>query len=420
MGHEERPANAEPPGEVLDLPGKADGPPAGAAFHLPREGKLWLLAALVMFVTGLFKGINLLILLAYLMGGLWVVNWRLGRRDLAGLRGRRRAPAPVHVGEPAEVLVEVAAGGGKPARGLTVEDRGDAHDRRWLVLRLEPGRPAVVRWRQVFAKRGRYGLRPLRVVSRFPFGLACRAAELTPAEEWVVLPRLGRVSGEGLKEWMAKATRGDGRMRQRKLRRALQEADIHGLRDYRPGDSPRWIHWKTSARRNQLLVREFEDSAPPDLVLVVEPWLPDRAAAADLDRLEALVSLAAGVCREWCREPAARLTLVVSRPGPAVLAGGSGTAFATRAMETLAVEEGHPAVPAAKWLDRLPRAAHATPVLVLTTRPAGALADEVAGFLGRPVARLRAGDCVPWYTAPPTDLPPGPPTPTCSSSSRSA
>jgi uncharacterized protein (DUF58 family) len=404
MSGEATPAATGALANVVELPDAGDGPKFTIGFSLPREGRLWLFAALLMMVTGLFKGINLLVLLAYLMLGVWAVNWRFGRRDLARLRGRRGPSGPLFAGRTGEIQVEVTCAGPAAARGITVEDGGAAAARRWLILRLEEGRPARLLWRQEFARRGRYAAGPLLAVSRFPFGLVCRSAELVPATEWVVLPRLGRVSAEGLKQWLGKVTRGDGRVRRRKLQPSLQEADFHGLRDYRSGDSPRWIHWRTSARRGQLLVREFEDSAPPDLVLIVEPWVPDRAAAADLARLEDLISLAASVCREWCRDPAARLTLVISRPGPAVLQAGAGAAFALLAMEALAVEEGHPAVPGTKWLDRLPRASQATPVLLLTSRAGSPLADEVAGFLGRPAATVAAGDRFPWYE-PPVDSP---------------
>jgi uncharacterized protein (DUF58 family) len=361
---------------------------------------LWLGAGLVIFVTGLFKGINLLVLLAYLLGGLWVINWRFGKRDLPGIRAWRRATAPIFAGESTEVCIELQNGSRRAARALMLEDCGTEHELGWLVLRLEPDRPERVRWRQVFRRRGRYALAPLRLTSRFPFGLVWRSVELTGVEEWVVLPRIGRVNGEGLKQWLAKSTRGDGRLRRRKLQPALQEADIHGLRDFRPGDSPRWIHWRSTARRNQLLVREFEESAAPDLVLVVEPWLPDRATSEDLRRLEDVISLAASICREWCRDPLCFLTLVVSRPGPAILAAGSGSGFAINSMETLALEEGHPAIPATKWLDQLPRRERAAPVLILSSRPSSFLVGEVAESLGRPVAHLSASEAIPWYERP--------------------
>ena len=369
--------------------------------RLPREGKTWLFAAIVMFVTGMFKGINLLILLAYLLIGLWIVNWRIEKIDLRQVRGRRLPHEPIIAGEVAEFQIELTAAGNRPVLGLTIADRGSNHEQRWIVLRMANGKPVRIRYRFVFAKRGRTSVEPLRAIARFPFGLVVRTAELAPAEEWIVLPRLGTVFGERLKHWLAKSTRGDGRMRRRRLQPALQEADIHGLREFRPGDSPRWIHWRSSARRNQILVREFEDSSPPHLILIVEPWLPSAANAKDRNRFEALLSLAASVCKEWSRDSAARLTLVIPCSETVILPAGSGSEFALRTMEALAIAEGDPsAIAMETWIDRLPHCSSSVPVLVLSNRPSTAQADEIAGHFGRPVARAGPYEELDWYEPP--------------------
>src|SRR5262249_49364986 len=65
------------------------------------------------------------------------------------------------------------------------------------------------------------------------------------------------------------------RRRRRPRRHPTAQAEFHGLRAFRSGDSPRWIHWRTSARCGELMVREFEDVPPDHLVLVVEPVAGD-------------------------------------------------------------------------------------------------------------------------------------------------
>jgi uncharacterized protein (DUF58 family) len=320
--------------------------------QLSREGLLWLVVTVVMFITGLFKGINLLVLLAYLLVSLWFVNWQVVRHFTRRLRGRRLPHGPIEAGSPAELQLEISSVGKWPPRGVVIEDRGAGHAHGWLILRLTEGEPVRLRFHHVFEKRGRYMVEALRAYSQFPFGLVVNSAELAPAEEWFVLPRLGLLHAQRLKQWLARSTRGDGRTRRRRLQPTLNDADIHGLRDFRPGDNPRWIHWRSSARRNQILVREFEDSASSELVLVVEPWLPDEPAPPAQARLEAAISMAATLCREWCRDREARLTVVVSRPQAAFLPAGSGSDFALRAIELLAVQEGSCAEAADRWIDR--------------------------------------------------------------------
>jgi uncharacterized protein (DUF58 family) len=360
---------------------------------------LWLVAASGLFITGFYKGINLLLLLAYVLVGTLVVNWWLARKALRHVAARRLPGEPIFAGQPAGWAVTVHNGGSRPTRGWNLQDRGPDHDLGWFVLRVEPGRSLDLRRVVTFPRRGRYYCEPLRAWTRYPFGLVHQAVEMAPAEERIILPRAGMVHGDRLRHWLARATRGDGRVNRRLRHVAAQEADVHGLRVFRPGDSPRWIHWKTSARRNEWMVREFEDSAPPQLVLVVEPWLPEKPAAIDADRLEATISMAAGVCREWCREPGSRLTLVLARPEPVIIDGSTTAAHSLRTLEALALEPGGPAVEPADWLLRMGRLA-ATPLLVLSSRDRSDLADRLVGILGRPVARVHPGEQPAWYNPP--------------------
>jgi len=46
-------------------------------------------------------------------------------------------------------------------------------------------------------------------------------------------------------------------------------------------------------------VREYDAAPSPDLVLVVEPWLPEEASPEDRANLEAALSLAAGILQAW-------------------------------------------------------------------------------------------------------------------------
>jgi uncharacterized protein (DUF58 family) len=90
--------------------------------------------------------------------------------------------------------------------------------------------------------------------------------------------------------------------------RTAQQQDYHGLRDYRPGDSPRWIHWRTTARLGQPMVKEFEQQNDQDLALLLDPWLPrSKVTAEQRESLEDLIRFAATVSLETCRRQGRRL-----------------------------------------------------------------------------------------------------------------
>ena len=69
--------------------------------------------------------------------------------------------------------------------------------------------------------------------------------------------------------------------------RAGHGTDLYGVREYRSGDSLRRIHWKTSARRGELVVREFEPPGLKVLALLLDPGPAAPAAADQIARLAA-------------------------------------------------------------------------------------------------------------------------------------
>ncbi|MCO5168973.1 MAG: DUF58 domain-containing protein [Planctomycetes bacterium] len=107
---------------------------------------------------------------------------------------------------------------------------------------------------------------------------------------------------------------------------------VRGLRELRPGDDVRTIHWRSSARRGALLVKEFERTAPREARLLVR--LP--AAAAE-DAVEGAVTVAASVAAHLLRR-GERLALAIAGAGaPVVVAPGEGEAALRRALEALAL-----------------------------------------------------------------------------------
>ena len=349
-----------------------------------------------MLAIGILKGINLVIVMGYVLLGLWVINWVLARRTLRGVSARRLPRPPLEAGTPAEWALEIVDTGLSTGTWSLVERAGESAAS-WLIIRN--GRPSVFRprVRAVFPRPGRYTLEPLLARSSFPFGLARKTIQLLPADEVIVLPRPARVDGERLRGWLFSAWSGRD-VERRKIRRIVdREAEIHGLRDYRSGDSPRRVHWKATARRNRLTVREYEDSAPPQLLLFVDPWLPAKPTRADKDALEAVISLAAGVVREWRRGAGARLALVMAGPKPSAIDGPPGPGITERQLIALALEVGGEAGDFAAALGGLSRSALSAPALVLSSRVESPVAAAVKQLLGRSVTFTHVGRTESWY-----------------------
>jgi hypothetical protein len=109
------------------------------------------------------------------------------------------------------------------------------------------------------------------------------------------------------------------------------------LRDYRPGDPLRHIHWRSWARTGQPIVREFQDEFVPRHALVLDTF----ASAAQDEAFEEAVSLAASfACTVEAQE--SLLDLLFVGPQAICFSTGRGLGQAQQALEILASVQRNP------------------------------------------------------------------------------
>jgi hypothetical protein len=80
---------------------------------------------------------------------------------------------------------------------------------------------------------------------------------------------------------------------------SMSDLAFHALREYAPGDDLRHVHWRSSARAGQLLVRQYHDSRRSSAVLLVDTR---RDAYADADDFELALSAAASITTRAARD----------------------------------------------------------------------------------------------------------------------
>jgi uncharacterized protein (DUF58 family) len=113
-------------------------------------------------------------------------------------------------------------------------------------------------------RRGFYRLGPARLTTGDPFGLARARLEIEPGGTLLVYPEIRPLESFGLP---AEHPLGDATP----LRPLLEDPlRIQGARPYQPGDSPRQIHWRATARLGELQTRLLERSAAPVLALFLD------------------------------------------------------------------------------------------------------------------------------------------------------
>jgi uncharacterized protein (DUF58 family) len=215
--------------------------------------------------------------------------------------------------------------------------------------------------------RGRYAFEDARVELSDPFGLRRVVVPLHAPAALLVFPRLVRLErlfsdgGAGARE---------GR---RLLLRRASGFELHGVRDYVQGESLRNVHWRSTARRGHLMVKELED-APRDEIAVL---LDADANAFAGDSFDFQVRAAGSILDAHVRR-GRRAVLVVNDAERVVQHIRAPAADWRRALEVLAAVEPNGRAPLASLLaEEASAAARALELTVVAAHIDGKLADRL-------------------------------------------
>ncbi|SIM45676.1 DUF58 domain-containing protein [Micromonospora cremea] len=180
---------------------------------------------------------------------------------------RRADPDRVARGEPASMTLTVRNTGRLRSANLLAEDRCGDRSVPVPLLRLRPGRDTEVRYDVPTHRRGVVPIGPLRVTRRDPLGLVALARPYGASTPVWVHPRIHPLTAVPTGAGRSLDGRVDG----------VPHGSItfDSLREYVVGDELRRVHWRTSARVGELMVRENVDTSLPRLVVLLD----NRAAA---------------------------------------------------------------------------------------------------------------------------------------------
>jgi uncharacterized protein (DUF58 family) len=228
------------------------------------------LMALVALIGGLVTGRDLWFTLAYLLGLLLIISFAWAWININWLHlSRLTRTRRTQVGRPLEERFEVRNTSIVPKLWLEVQDFSElpGHFTSRVITNL--GSHARYYWRTttICKQRGRYQLGPLQLRTSDPFGLFPMTRELEQTSHVVVFPMTFDIHRFVLPVGVLSG--GDA------LRRRTHyiTTNASGVRDYAPGDSFGRIHWPSTARRNRLIVKEFELDPLADIWIV-----PDMAS----------------------------------------------------------------------------------------------------------------------------------------------
>ena len=238
-------------------------------FRLTREGRAFLFVTVGVGFAAVNTANNLLYLVLGLLLSLLLVSGVLSDLALWKLRIHRKLPTRMFAGT--RSLIEVEA----------------LNDKRWLAsvsieaideidgvdgpaarfLRIEPGETERSAYGFEAPRRGLIEVGNTRVLTRYPFGLIEKGYTLYDPDEAIVYPRiLDQVTTAPVQPVPGDAA---------PMHRTGRGSEFAGsVRFYREGDEARDIHWKRTASRGELVVREHEQDTSALVTLSIDNVIP--------------------------------------------------------------------------------------------------------------------------------------------------
>jgi uncharacterized protein (DUF58 family) len=291
-----------------------------------REGWWFIGATFVAGLAATNTGNNLLYLILAMMLSFMAASGLLSEQTMRHIRLQRELPPRIFAGTPATFGVRLSNRKRHVpsyALRLAEADPAGGPEAFGFFLKVAPQGRENWLYSLTFPRRGWQYLPGLRLFTLFPFGLFAKTGRPVLADPVLVYPAVRLLGPDEITAvleagWRERYRRGRG-------------AGLFNLRPYHPGDDPRLVHWKTSARTGELILKELEEEDRPQIRLIVE----DPSPGTPLEAIEADVSYLASLAAHAIRQGAS----VELRTAEGSSDLGAGEVHLDRILECLALYE---------------------------------------------------------------------------------
>jgi uncharacterized protein (DUF58 family) len=269
-------------------------------------------------------------------------------------------------GDDVSVVAELRPTGNVLPASVTLSEQVGRLGEQRHVLRRN-GRRLRVRYVLEEVPRGHYAFEDVHAELADPFALELAIVQLPAPGALLVYPRLVRLGPL----FTESGTRShDG---QRLLLRRHSGFELHSVREYEQGESLRRVHWPSTARRGQLMVKELEDSPRDEIAVLLDA---DGKAVVG-ESFDVQVRAAGSILDAYVRR-GRRGVLVINSERREVQHVHSPAADWRRALELLAAVEATGDTSVARLLaEEDGPAARALELVVVTARLEPALVDRL-------------------------------------------
>lgn len=250
-----------------------------------------LVSGFVASATGFWLLFRVTYVFALALPVSWIIAW-WNSRNIEATVDRRTSRG--QVGQEAVEYIEVRNKDFLPKVWVEFEDPSDLprhRSRRVVIIPPRRSRHALVT--TPLLRRGLYDWGPLRITTGDPFGIFRRVRSIGGASQILVYPPV-----VDLPHFQAPPANlpGEGRFRRRTY---YVTPNAAGIRQYAPGDAFNRIHWKSTARTGEMMVKTFELDPASDIWVIFDLERRQHAGKDDDSTEEYGVRIAASIARHY-------------------------------------------------------------------------------------------------------------------------
>ena len=327
---------------------------------LTTEGWIYLIILSFVSVCAVLRNVNLLIVFTGVMLAALFLGWRIGRSVIRSIVAKRLLQTRIHAGQLVNIQWQIANKSPLPVWYVDIADRivnlneststdakvkrretkaraGNSH----LIFDFVPGGSTkYMSYRALFTHRGHYELGPATVSSMFPMGLVKNWFRIDATESFYVAPRLGKLSPD----WEQRISSLAFGSQSARRRRGPDPDEFYAIRSWRSGDNLRDIHWRTTAKYQTPMVKQFDQKSNRDFAIVLDLFEPNFQHAADevasdlatSSRIELVLSFAATILGQITTMAQGRVVLSSAADESVTFTSASHSDFLASAMRYLA------------------------------------------------------------------------------------
>lgn len=258
-------------------------------FKIEKTGYIFILLSIGIGLSALNSGNNILYFIFSTMMVFIVISGVLSTQNLSGLRVKWSFPNYIFAQKLTYFRVKIFNKKRLfPSFSIkfTLKVQGLEENNEFLLYVGSKEKEELLS-SKYFPRRGLWRITGYYTSSTFPFNLFERKRFIEMKEEMIVYPKIVELFPFLPDELYSL---GDIPSKSKGY-----EEDFFGLRDWKEEDDKRYIHWKLTAKKGKIIIKELAQPKKSFITLIVDPYLSELSSPDEADRFEDNISLCASL-----------------------------------------------------------------------------------------------------------------------------